>query len=100
MEIDKNTRHEIKNNQIHSMNKFDVYLNDKWLGNKKEDAQGAIDQIQDITKENMQDQFYFKLGDFDCKKIPFLIITSFIENNNSDLIGEVTANEYSEYIFS
>lgn len=99
LEIDKNTRHEIKNNQIHSMNKFDVYLNDKWLGNKKEDAQGAIDQIQDITKENMQDQFYFKLGDFDCKKIALLIIPSFIENNNSDIIGEVTANEYSEYIF-
>lgn len=99
LEIDENTRHEIKNNPILSMNKFDVYLHDKWLGNKKEETQGVIGQIQDITKENMQDQFYFELGDFDCKKIALLIIPSFIENNNSDIIGEVTAKEYSEYIF-
>ena len=98
LEIDKNTRHEIKNNQIHSMNKFDVYLNDKWLGNKKEDVQGAIDQIQDITKKNMQDQFYFKLNDFNCKKIALLIIPSFIENNDSNIIEEVTAKEYSKEI--
>lgn len=99
LEIDKTTQHKIKNNQIISMNKFDVYLHDKWLGNQKEDAQGVIGQIQDITKENMQEEFYFKLDNFDCKKIALLIIPSFIENNNSDIIDGVTAKEYSEHIF-
>lgn len=117
LEINKDTCDQVENPEFYEMNKFNDYLHDKWLGKKKEniqgendalyggsiaqkeDMRGAIEQIQDITKENMQDQFYFKLGDFDCKKIALLIIPSFIENNDSDIIGEVTANEYSEYIF-
>lgn len=100
LEIDKNTNDKIKNSRITSrMNKFDVYLHDKWLGNQKENTQGVIEQIQDITKENMQEEFYFKLDDFDCKKIALMIIPSFIENNDSNMISSVTAKEYSEYIF-
>lgn len=99
LEIDENTQHEIKNNQITNTNKFDVYLHDKWLGNKKENTKGVIGQIQDITKDNMKEEFYFELDNFDRKKIALIIIPSFIENNDNDIIAEVTAKEYSEYIF-
>ena len=99
LKIDKNISKKIKNNQSPNKNKFDGYLYDKWLGNKKEETQGAIGQSQDITKDNMEEEFYFELDNFDCKKIALIIIPSFIENNDSDIIAEVTAKEYSEYIF-
>ena len=119
LEINKDTCDQVENPEFYEMNKFDDYLHYKWLGKKKEnmrgendalyggsmaqkqeeDMRGAIEQIQDITKENMQDQFYFKLNDFDCKKIALIIIPSFIGNNDSNIIDEVTAKEYSKYIF-
>jgi hypothetical protein len=47
----------------------------------------------------MQEEFYFELDNFDRKKIALIIIPSFIKNNDNDIIGEITAKEYSEYIF-